>query len=445
MNRLARHAGLALVLLLLFVAALAGTQRWLERHNEKLRKETIETRRQQFEHTLGLARPGPLPWSPEFIRALEEAVGGRIVISSNRSAITPQQGPAAAKLPPPETAANTTITPDAPGNWFFEHQIRDETGSVAATAQVSFATPPTVRGIHIYRQSASALLWLALGLVLVFSMALLLGTRSSHAPADELESALPAAKAEMGSLTHLAKVSALQGVELARERGERLRAEEDLHFQQVLLNRALEEKIRLGHDLHDGIIQSLYATGLTLEAAKNLIEQNPAEAFRQLDASLKTLNSTIRDVRSYIVGLAPENLREQTFADSVRSLTQTLDAGREVAYDLRIDNAAATRLNDEHFTNLLQIVREAISNSLRHGQATQVVVRFHDNAGELCLLVQDNGKGFDATRAPRGHGLSNMRSRAERLGATLKCTSTPGSGTRIVLNVPVHTPSPASS
>jgi signal transduction histidine kinase len=250
------------------------------------------------------------------------------------------------------------------------------------------------------------------------------------------------AQAEINSLAHLAKVSVRQNSELQRERSERQRAEEDSHFQQVLLNRALEEKIRLGHDLHDGIIQSLYAAGLTVEAAKNLIERDPAEATRQLDAGVKTINTTIREVRGYISGLSPESLSQQSFTDALRSLTQTLDAGRSATYDLRIDESAAGLLDEEQTMNLLQIAREAISNALRHGGADQLVVRLHQSARELCLLVQDNGRGFaPETASGSGHGLSNMRARAERVGGKLQFSSSPGGGTKLILTLILPDPS----
>ena len=204
----------------------------------------------------------------------------------------------------------------------------------------------------------------------------------------------------------------------------------------MLLNRALEEKIQLGRELHDGIIQSLYATGLTLETAKKHLQTAPADAARELDAGLKSLNNTIRDVRSYIHGLAPENIQQQDFAEAVRGLTQSLAGGRDITYDLRIDEAAAFRLSNEQSTQLLQIAKEAISNGLRHGEATVVTLRLHESADEVGLLVQDNGKGFDPARVERGHGLGNIQARAERIRATARLTSN-HEGTRLVVTLPV--------
>lgn len=252
------------------------------------------------------------------------------------------------------------------------------------------------------------------------------------------------ARTEFGALARLAQSSVAQGEELSRERDVRRRAEDDARLKQQLLTQSLDEKIRLGHDLHDGIIQSLYAAGLTLESVRALVKVNPDEAERRLDATRASLNTAIRDVRAYIVGLAPENLRRAGFAHALGVLLGELSSGREARFDIKLDDDAAALLTPEQSIEALQIAREAVSNALRHGRATVVTLRMHKSDRELCLLVQDNGAGFNtaATRAG-GHGLGNMRARAERLGAALKITSTPGDGTRVLATLPILAPTSA--
>ena len=437
MNRIIRLVGLALCLLLLFLFAVAATQRWLLRHTEQLGRDAVAAKALQFDRTLALAAPGPLPWTPEFTKTLSEALGASIQFSPEAE---PSSSAASAS---PSPTASPGPSSDEQGRWQFTRALPDATGR-PREVRVVFSMPAPVRLVSVYQHTAALLLVLALGLVLIFTVCVLISLRSRGTPEDsDARDIVISARAEIDSLTHLAQVSTRQGTELERERIERQRAEEDAHFQQTLLNRALEEKIRLGHDLHDGIIQSLYAAGLTVEAAKNLVDRDPPEASRQLDSGLKTINTTIREVRSYIAGLSPDTLGQQTFAESIRSLTQTLNAGRDTQYDLRIDDDVARNLHEDHVTHLLQITREAISNALRHGDATQVTVRLHQSAGELCLLVQDNGRGFPQERASSGHGLANMRARATRLGATLQCTSSPGIGTRVLLTM--HSPIPAAT
>jgi signal transduction histidine kinase len=248
--------------------------------------------------------------------------------------------------------------------------------------------------------------------------------------------ALPLSEVE--KLSRLAEASAEQGTALILERDERRRAEQDSQIKQELLGHARDEKVQLGRDLHDGIIQSLYAAGLTLESALGLVRSDPNEAERRMNSTLVAINTVIRDVRAYILGLAPERLQRAGFADALRTLADGLRAGREARFEFEIDDEAAALLVSGQVTDVLQIAHEAISNGLRHGQASVINVRIHRSEREVCLLVQDNGTGYNPAANPRsGHGVKNMQARASRLGATLRVTSHPGGGTRVVLNIPI--------
>ncbi|MGY8718103.1 MAG: histidine kinase [Verrucomicrobiia bacterium] len=99
-----------------------------------------------------------------------------------------------------------------------------------------------------------------------------------------------------------------------RERDERGKAQADAQQRLQLLNRALEEKIRFGRDLHDGVIQSLYATGLTLESAKLQVSTKPAAAVNQLEQSISLINRIITDIRGYISDLSPRSVRRDSLA-----------------------------------------------------------------------------------------------------------------------------------
>lgn len=285
----------------------------------------------------------------------------------------------------------------------------------------------------------AALVLAATGLALTVALILSQVLRSA---ASESRAPFSVARSEIGTLAKLAESSVAQGEELTRERDVRRRAEEDGRLKQQLLTQSLDEKIRLGHDLHDGIIQSLYAAGLTLESVRALVRNNPEEAERRLEATRAALNEAIRDVRAYIVGLAPENLRRAGFAHAVSAMLNELRAGREAQFDIAIDDDAAALLTPEQSVEALQIAREAVSNALRHGQASAITLRLHKGEREVGLLIQDNGTGFHADRRRTGgHGLGNMHARAERIGASLRVTSAPGEGARIQATVPVLQPS----
>jgi len=424
MNRIARLIGFAVILLVIFLAAVLASWIRLRRQTEQLQRVAIESRQHQLERVLALTHPAPPPWTDAYLQDINIILDAQVTVLPT--------------APPAETLALTN-TPTPGRAWHFSHTMRNEADQTLAILQVNIAPPAYVRLGNFYRQTALILLVLALGLLALLTIVLLFSF-GRHQSVDDHPSTgkNTAAAQEFDSLTHLARTTVKQGADLEHERRERQRVDEDLDFQQVLLNRSLEEKIQLGRELHDGIIQSLYATGLTFEAAKNLLPTDAKAAAAQLDAGLKALNTTIRDVRSYISGLAPENLRQQSFADSVLSLTQTLASGRQATFDLRIDESAATKLSDSQSTDLLQIIRETVSNGLRHGAATKITIRLHESDGEIGLLVQDDGKGFDPVRlASRGHGLDNIKARADRIQAGLRITSATGEGTRIVLTIPV--------
>lgn len=283
---------------------------------------------------------------------------------------------------------------------------------------------------------------LALALAsLVITAVLVISLARRPARLGDSKTPFAAARTEIDALAKLAESSVAQGAELSRERDVRHRAEEDAQLKQRLLAQLLDEKIRLGHDLHDGIIQSLYAVGLTVESARALLQTDPTEADHRLEQSRAALNNTIRDVRTYITGLSPDSLRRGGFAQALDTLLAEIGASRPVRFDVKVDDVATALLSPEQTVDALQISREAVSNALRHGGASLITVRVHQGDHAVCLLVQDNGTGFDAaTRRHGGQGLGNMRARAERLGATVRLTSLPGEGTRVVVTLPLSPP-----
>ena len=247
------------------------------------------------------------------------------------------------------------------------------------------------------------------------------------------------ARTEMRGLESLARATAAQRLELDHEREARHRSEQDLNLQQLLANRALQDKIRLGRDLHDGLVQTLYATGLVLETAAQRLTAtpaDPAEAARLLDRAKATLNAAIREARGTIGGLTPDALDSQSFAEAVAALLDHLDGGRQSERQVILDPALPVFAEPER-TELLQIIRESVSNALRHGQATRLDLAFAPLPdGRLQLTFRDNGRGFDPDAVTRGHGLDNLAARARTLGAALAIDSSPGRGASISLTLP---------
>jgi signal transduction histidine kinase len=199
----------------------------------------------------------------------------------------------------------------------------------------------------------------------------------------------------------------------------------------------IEERDRIGKDLHDGIIQSMYAVSLSLEDVPDLMDEDPDDARARVDRAIDSLNGTIRDLRGFIFGLRPELVDRTDLVGLLVALTEQLhqnslvEVGLELPEDL-VEPPAYVR------AELLQIAREALSNVARHAGATEATVRLAPEGTELVLEVRDNGRGFDLTTTPRdGHfGLANMRDRALALRGDLQVESGAG-GTRIIVRIPV--------
>ncbi len=413
MNTLPRLLGFSLVLLLVFLAAALTAQAWLRGQNERLRDAAIETKRQQFMVALPLLQPA-------------EADGR---LSDDQAGVLGGLLGAEVSLVPVGTDEVSVE------NGRLGFSVPAGTGQQAL---VRFSAPATDRLLFLHQRVLMVLLLLAL--VLLAALAIVLVARPGSSAESGSHAPWGYAKAEMGHLQQLVKNSVSQGAELARERDVRQRAEEESLLRQNMLNQVLEEKIRMGRDLHDGLIQSLYATGLTLESARDLLASDPAAAGQRVQASMDLVNTSIRNVRNYITGLTPGNVRKESFARTLKALTDQLGSGREVGFELTIDDIAAALLSDEQLSQCVQIVHEAVSNALRHGGAGKVTVRLHAGDHAVGLLVQDDGRGFSPDRLePTGHGLANMQARAKSAGGTLQLESTPGAGTRIVLTLPVVT------
>jgi signal transduction histidine kinase len=199
-----------------------------------------------------------------------------------------------------------------------------------------------------------------------------------------------------------------------------------------------EERDRISKDLHDGIIQSMYGVSLSLEDVPELMDDDPPEALARVDRSIDSINDIIRDLRSFIFGLRPELVDRTDLVGLLVALAEQLRQGSlvEVGLDLPeqlIEVPAHVR------AELLHIAREAMSNLARHSGATEATLRLAPEGEELVLEIRDNGRGFDPTAtSPGGHlGLANMRDRATALGGELTIESSAGTGTRIILRVPV--------
>lgn len=241
---------------------------------------------------------------------------------------------------------------------------------------------------------------------------------------------------EFGRLADLVDHSFVQRRTLEHEVNERRSIESALRQSQEALQSMANLKGRLSRDLHDGVIQSIYAAGLGLEGVRNVLRADPADANRRIDACQASLNQTLRDVRSFITGLDPSDEELTPLDQSLRALIGTLQTLYPMEINLEV-SAGVPRLRQREEIHLLQILRESISNAYRHGAATRVQIRFNP-AGEIPTLeITDNGGGFDVAQASQSGraGLANLAARADEINAILEISSARGKGTRIALRL----------
>ena len=200
----------------------------------------------------------------------------------------------------------------------------------------------------------------------------------------------------------------------------------------------VEERQRISQDLHDSIIQSLYAISLSLEDLPEIITEDPADGAARADRAIDSIHGTIRDIRNFIMGLQPELLEEADLAAGIESLAAEFQANTMIDLELRLDTSLPD-LPREHAMHMLSITREALSNIARHSGATRASLELLSRDGTLRLTIGDNGRGFDPNegRTSRQRGLTNLRSRAMAAGGTLTIASEPGVGTRLVAEIPI--------
>jgi len=208
----------------------------------------------------------------------------------------------------------------------------------------------------------------------------------------------------------------------------------------------IEERERIGKDLHDGIIQAIYGVGLSLEGVIELLadEAGRDHAVARVDQAIDALNLVIADIRSYLLRLRPAMGGEEDPVESLARLTEELGMHAVVDLDIHLEGGSALlrSLPPDRRTDILFIAREALSNVARHAGATRTALALDEDGPDLELRVEDNGRGFDPAALPRPdahgrhQGIANMRDRAAALGGTLAIERVDPSGARIIVRVP---------
>lgn len=197
-----------------------------------------------------------------------------------------------------------------------------------------------------------------------------------------------------------------------------------------------EERDRLARDLHDGVVQSVFATSLTLAAAAL---RAPASVRGDIEDAIDGLDGVVQQLRSTVFGLTRPRSSGGDAADLLRTIAAK--SARSLGFQPAVDVVGDVELvtDPELLGHLVLAAREALSNVARHARASAVSLTLDVCAASVDLVVSDNGVGFAAGR-PTGDGIDNLRRRAEECGGTCTITSRPGAGTSVRWSVPLTTP-----
>ena len=414
MNLNTRPIGLAVLSLLLFLGAAVALQGWLLRETRQLQGLAIEEQRAKLDRIIAVSGLPPEKWDARFQDELGAMLGGTVQLYRTNT--------------PPAVSPNPT------GSLSFNQRIDPAPGW---EAQMNFATPALIRVQVLHQRILATIVLLALLLALVPLLVVVIANRRGGAADTATRTPWATAQAQAVGMEQFARLSNERTVELAEEHAARSRAEEDLEVNRSLLDRSVAERVRLGRELHDNICQTLYAVCLTLESVQKKSALSP-EMSRRTDQCLTELRRINQEVRAYLQELEPGRVNGHSFATAIAGLIGSLPTDDEVRIERRLDAATVELIPSHQVAEIMNILREAVSNSLRHGRARHIVLRAGQNDQAIALSVQDDGVGFVAGKC-HGHGLDNMQARAKALGGSLEVESTPVKGTLVILTLPVPT------
>jgi signal transduction histidine kinase len=200
----------------------------------------------------------------------------------------------------------------------------------------------------------------------------------------------------------------------------------------------IHERERLARELHDDAVQSLY--GITLDLASAAARTEDPVLRERMASLVWTVDSVIQDLRNHIYGLRPSVLAGRRLDEALRQLARDFERQSGATAVVEVETEAAERLRDQA-SDVVQIVREALSNVGRHARARNCRLHLGLHQGEAWLVVEDDGVGFDPGQVEAGgHGLRNFEERVAQLGGRLQIESSPNSGTALRIAIPLELP-----
>jgi signal transduction histidine kinase len=198
----------------------------------------------------------------------------------------------------------------------------------------------------------------------------------------------------------------------------------------------VEDRERIARELHDSVIQEIFAVGLSLQVAASQIETKPVDVSNRILDAVEQLDSSITTLRRYIFDIRERSIRPADLASELHELATQLAVPTEV--DIRVSiTGDAGRVPPDLVETALQFAREGVSNALRHSGAPAVDVLVTVGSGELLVEIRDGGRGFDPETVARGMGLDNLVARAVQAGGKAEIISAPDGGTVVRALLPL--------
>lgn len=206
------------------------------------------------------------------------------------------------------------------------------------------------------------------------------------------------------------------------------------------LRTAKSERDRLSRDLHDGAIQFLFGIRLGLSRDAGEIEARCPELGERLNGNLKQMDEVIAELRRFVIGNEPPPTDSAQLDAILRRHCEQLQRATGRAVHFEANGQVDGRLAPHETIQLANMAREALSNSVRHSGASEILLSVEARPDRIILMVADNGAGFDPAHPRSGQGLSNLQTRATEIGARIDLESTPDQGTRVRIELPHSVP-----
>ncbi|MGH2912614.1 MAG: histidine kinase [Solirubrobacteraceae bacterium] len=197
------------------------------------------------------------------------------------------------------------------------------------------------------------------------------------------------------------------------------------------------ERLRVARELHDEVGQALTAILLGLSRVARVSPPELATPLRQM---LETTRSSIDDVRRIAQRLRPEPLEHLGLAGALQALSRRLGEPSELCIDCHLPTDLHPQSPERELV-IYRVAQEATTNAIRHAHATSIDIALHANHRHLTLTVSDDGRGMRGGRR-EGGGIRGMRERAILVGGALQVESSPGTGTKVWLEIPLHRNTP---